>query len=191
MAKGSRPRRQRTKSGVPGEVADTTDVSADDTQQALTPDEERKLFLNHLSAWNEYQAKLKVVEALGKTVKDALKGDGFTIKMMKIADQLTDVKGETKVKSEIEERLKVARWMGHPLGAQLDLFDQPDRTPAVERAYDEGKMASMQDHPARPSYAPETPQYAQYMAGYHDHQRELAGGLRAPRSGDESTMAHH
>ena len=76
--------------------------------------------------------------------------------------------------------LQVARWLGHPMGAQLDMFEAPDRTPIADRAYDEGKQASIENRSAKPSYAPETEAYRSYMSGYHDHQRELAGGLKAP-----------
>ena len=123
-------------------------------------------------------------------VVSALKADGFTKKQMQIADDLGTVKGAVKIETEVSDRLKVARWIGHALGAQMDLFEQPDRTPAVDIAYDEGKRASMTNARAKPDYAPSSPQYAWYMAGYHDHQRELAGGIRAPTDVNQSTMAH-
>jgi len=177
--------KKHTKDSAPG-----ADVAAGDEKKQLTPDEVRQLFLTHRQGWIRYQAKLKTLEAEAKDLKAAIRSDGFTIKQMKIADQLADLKGEAKVKSEVEDRLQVARWIGHPLGAQLDLFAEPDRVPAEDVAYDEGKMTSMQGHTAKPRYSPETPQYRAFMAGYHDHQRELAGGLKTPRSADQSTMAH-
>lgn len=185
MAKNgkTRARKAKTKPDAPG--ADDADVGHNGPP-ALTPDEERKLFAHHRTAWNGYQAKLKQVEEVGKGVKEDLKNDGFTIKQMKIADQLaTD---DTKVKAEVEDRLKVARWLGHPLGAQLDMF--ADRVPIADRAFEEGKQASIENRPAKPSYDPDTEAHRSYMAGYHEHQRELAGGLKAPDDANQSTLAN-
>lgn len=182
MSKG--PRKAKTKPDAPGAGHNSGDDKA-----PLTADEQRQLFLSHRTSWNGWKAKLAVVEKIERDVKAALKADGFTVKQMQIADQLLSVKGEAKVTGEVEDRLKVALWTGHPMGAQLDLFRQPDRTPSTDRAYDAGKMCSMENKPAKPPYDPSTPQYERFMAGYHDHQRELVGGLKAPKSDDESTMA--
>lgn len=139
------------------------------TPPAGTSDDERALFLQHRSSWSNWLAKLAVVEKLEKDVKTALKADGFTVKQFQIADQLAgSPKQEAKVRCEVKDRLKVAWWVGHPMGAQLDLFAQPDRTPSVDRAYDEGRQAVMENQPAKPNYSPETEQYRSYMAGFHD-----------------------
>lgn len=192
MAK--KPRTRKTNPKAPGAdgagIGHNTGADADAGTPKLTMDEERKLFLHHRTQWNTWKAKRVVVDTLERDVKATLKGDGFTVKQMQIADELTTVKGEKKVTGEVQDRFKVARWIGHPMGAQLDLFNQPDRTPIAERAYDQGKQASMEDKPASPQYAPETEAYRQYMAGYHDHQRELAGGIKAPRAVEDSTLAN-
>jgi len=185
MGKAPRKPKPKTKPDAPG-----AGHNSGNTKPPLTADERRMLFLQHREGWVTHQARRKVLDKAERELKAALKADGFKVKMMQIADELADLKGEAKVKSEVEDRLQVARWIGHPMGAQLDLFDQPDRVPIAESAYDAGKMASMSNQPAKPPHAPETEAYREYMAGYHDHQRQLAGGLRAPRSGDQSTMAY-
>lgn len=131
-----------------------------------------------------------MVEAFGVEVKAALREDGFTVKLFDIADALGTVKGEARVVGEVKDRLQVARWMGHAMGNQLDLFEEPDRTPSDDVAYDQGKMASMENRAAKPPHDPSTSQYKAYMAGFHDHQRQLAGGIKAPDGVDASTMAH-
>lgn len=190
-------KKRKTKDDAPG--ADVGDEGAaagpghnsENGKPKLTADEMRSLFLTHRTSWNEWKAKLAVVEKIERDTKAALKADGFTVKQMQIADSLLTVKGEAKITGEVKDRLQVAMWVGHPMGAQLDLFEQPDRTPSVDRAYDNGKMASMQGNPAKPPHAPETEQYRHWLAGYHDHQRELMGGFKAPAGGsDASTLAH-
>lgn len=166
----------KTKAGVPG-AAGVAAAGHNSKGSKLTSDEERSLFLRHRTSWNEYQAKLKVVEKIGIDVKAALKADGFKVGQMVIADQLTTVKGEAKVVGEVRDRLKVARWIGHAMGNQLDLFEQPDRTPSVDRAFDLGVQDSMEGKPRKPPHSPETEQYRSYMAGFDKHQETLRGGV--------------
>ena len=186
----ARKRKAMTKKGVPGGDDDAGIGHNGGEPAELTDEERRQLFASHRSSWNGWMAKSKALKELEKDVKAALKSDGFTVKQMQIADDLADVKGEAKVKAEVDDRLRVARWVGHPLGAQLDLFEQPDRTPITDRAYEEGRQCSIDNKPAKPKYAPETEAYGSYMAGYHDHQREIVGGMKAPATADQSTMAH-
>jgi hypothetical protein len=176
-------RTSRTKPDAPGADAASKGHNG---PPPLTADEERELFATHRSAWNGWQAKLKQIEKTGKDVKAALKSDGFTIAQMKIADQLAN--DDTKVKAEVENRLKVARWLGHPMGAQLDMF--ADRVPISDRAFEEGKQASIEDRPAKPGYDPDTEAYRNYMAGYHEHQREIVGGMKAAGDANQSTLAN-
>ena len=183
-----KPRKSKTKASVPGAMPGIGDNSGD--KPTLTDDQRRELFLHHRTKWNQLRAKRAVHDDNMDEFKSDLKADGFTLKQMKIADELADIKGEAKVKSEVSDRLQVALWIGHPLGAQLDLFAQPDRTPITDRAYDEGKMASMQNQPAAPNFAPETEAYRSYMAGYHEHQREIVGGMKAPEDVNQSTLAN-
>src|ERR1700688_38055 len=118
------PRKARTKPDAPGAIGD----NSGDDKPLLTPDEEQALFLQHRRSWIHWQAKRAVVDKIETEMKAALKADGFKVKQMQLADELATVKGEKKVTAEVEDRLKVALWIGHPMGAQLDMFNQPDRT---------------------------------------------------------------
>jgi hypothetical protein len=189
MAKNgkTRARKAKTKPDAPG--ADDADVGHNGGPK-LTGDEERALFLRDKDAFKIAQGKLDAATADVRNVRKRIKADGFTVVQVKAAIALETPEGEERIRAEIQERLQAAMWVGVPWGAQLDLFEQPDRTPSVDRAYDEGKMASMSNQRAQPGYAPETEAYRSYMAGYHDHQRELAGGLKAPDDAGQSTMAN-
>lgn len=188
------PRTPKTKPTAPGAPPSTARGIGDNSRNAsrLTPAEEQKLFLQHRTSWNHWQAKLKVVEKIGIDVKAALKADGFKLAQFKIADQLTTVKGEAKVVGEVSDRLKVARWIGHAMGAQMDLFERKNEAdvPVRVRAYEQGRQASIENRAAKPqdhNYAPATPGYEGYMNGFHDHQEEIsAAGFKAK---SESTPA--
>lgn len=139
----------------------------------------RALFLQHRKLWVAHAAKQAVLDAQKRDIKAAIKVDGFTLAEFVIADDLAgSLKQSQKRESEVARILRVAAYMGHPMGAQLDLFSQPDRTPSVDVAYDIGKMASMEGKSAKPDYAPETEQYRAYLSGYHDHQTKIMGGFK-------------
>ena len=113
----------------------------------------RENFLQHRGVWNQLTAKQKLLDKQWQDAKAALKADGHKVVQMKIADALSgSARAEARVYGEVEDRLKVARYIGHKLGAQYDLFAQPDRTPAVDVARDQGKQASMENEPKKPPY---------------------------------------
>jgi hypothetical protein len=140
----------------------------------------RANFLQHRTAWTNVQAKLAVAQKLVKDVVSAAKADGFLKKEFEVADALAGLpKQEAKITGEVSLRLRVARWISHPMGDQLDLFAEPDRTPAVDRAYDEGKQACMSHERASPTYSPGIPQYTRWLQGYHDEQeRQVKAGIK-------------
>jgi hypothetical protein len=86
--------------------------------------------------------------------------------------------GEKVKKAAIQRSLRIARWLGMDLGAQLDMFEQDARVPAVDRAYEEGKSQAMQGISLKCDYAPETAQYREFARGWHDGQAALASGFK-------------
>lgn len=179
--KSGKPKNPKTKATVPGASGAVTT----DHNSRLTPDDERRLFLNHRTIWQTHQNKQKLLDEQRTKIVANLKGDGFKVKHMDIADALGNPKGEKRTSEEVQDRLKVAKWIGHPMGNQLDLFGQPDRTPSVDRAFDEGKQASMENKPCKPPYAPELPQYKTWMAGYAMDQERLQGTVGRGQQGGE------
>lgn len=186
------PKTPKTKGDVPGAIDANADGPGEGPGKGhnrptrTTPTGEQELFLQHRVSWNNWRAKVKAVEALGIDVKAALKSDGFKVIHMQIADNLLNVKGEAKVTAEVKDRLQVARWIGHAMGNQLDMFEQPDRTPSADKAYENGRIASMQNQPRKPPHDPSTEQYRTWTDGYNDHQEELLARLgKAPRTAEE------
>lgn len=115
------------------------------------------------------------MRALEKLIKE----DGFTKKQIQIMAQLETPEGEAAVKLLVSQTLEAARWQGSEIGNQLDLFMEPDRTPAVDRAYEEGVQDCMDGKSANPGYEPSLPQYARYMEGYHDEtERRVKKGFK-------------
>jgi len=177
MVRGKRAEKPETKSAK--SAAPKTNGHAEAPQPgALTPDQQRALFLQHK---DRRRKLLEVLQTANSEVRNHLKvvkADGFTKEQLDIALKLDTPAGEEAVRMKITQTLQAARYVGSEIGAQMELFTQPDVTPAVDRAYDEGKQASMENKRAEPPYHPSTEQYRKFMSGYHDHQATLVPGTQ-------------
>lgn len=147
--------------------------------------DEQKLFLQHLvgpkgnNGIVAQKAALATANAELRNLYKKAKGDGFDKADFDLAIAIDTAEKEAKAKAKIARQLQIAKYCGKALGAQLDLFLEPDRTPASENAYEEGKIASMKSEPARPGYDPSTEQHREYMRGYHDAQAVMIkGGIK-------------
>ena len=161
-AKAPKPKAAKAPKPNGGKAHNT--AAASDSRDA---DQIKQGFLHHRQIWNQITARQKVLDQQWKEVKAALKADGYKVIQMQIADDLAgSAKAEAKVHAAVLDRLQVADWTGHPMGKQLDLFTQPDRTPAVDIAATKGKQDYMEGKSAKPPYDPSTPQYASYMEAY-------------------------
>lgn len=200
MVKGTRdataatkPKKAKTKPDAPGAVPAAAAATApppaghnsgDTKASRLTDNQERELFSRHRETWKAVMNQQKLLDEKFSKIKGAIKADGFKVLHMRIADDLASPKGEKKVHADVKDRLWVARMIGHALGRQMDFFDQPDRTPAVDRAYQEGRTASIENQPRQcTQYHETTEQFREFMRGYNDHQEELVA--RVGRGGGE------
>jgi hypothetical protein len=165
-----KPRKPRAKAAAPVTTAGGNTMDP----------EKRELFLADKRKYAELKEKAskaaRALRAHGKTIK----ADGFTVRQIQLAIQLDSPEGEAEFKALIANDLLAAQYAGAPIGSQLQLFLEPDRTPAVDMAYDEGVKDSMENRQANPGYAPETEQYRRYMQGFHDDtERRTKAGITA------------
>ena len=143
----------------------------------LRDDELRALAINHKGLFERALAAKKAKDAdfrnCCKKIKAELGDSGVAI--IKAMVELDSAEGEAAVIERIRAQAKAARWAGLPIGTQIELqLAEPDRTPAVDRARDEGTAASMGSKPCKPPYSPDTEQYRKWMEGFHEHQATLA-----------------
>lgn len=142
-------------------------------------EEDRALFLQTLPKIAELKAKLNTANSNLRLAYKTAKKDGFSKDDFEVAFQIQSPEGEKSRKAAIARNLTIAKWLGCDLGAQLDLFVEDERVPATDRAYEEGKAASMKGETAKPGYDPSTPQHAQYMKGFHDDQeKRIKAGIK-------------
>jgi hypothetical protein len=157
----------RAAAGKP--TADAPKATA--TPRGVNPEfdhEERALFLQHLPTIKRLRAASEsAIGSLRAAYRIAKAEGAFTKRDFDVAIAVETAENEAKERAKIARALKIAKMCGSSLGNQLDMFLEPDRTPAVDRAYDEGERDALQNIPARPSYDPSTPQYARYLEGFH------------------------
>lgn len=140
-------------------------------------------FLQHRTAWNRAQAKFKVAEKELKDMVAAAKADGFLKKEFEIADALcASPKKEAKIVGEVTTRLRVARWIGHAMGKQMDLFENPPITVqrSTDEAYEDGKRACMANEPKAPPPHFQVQELSQsWLAGYDaEVERRVRTGIK-------------
>lgn len=91
--------------------------------------------------------------------------------------KLADDDGE--LVEQQRRQMMLARWEGHALGTQPDLFgDGVDRTPAIDKAFADGKRACMENQSRKPPHDPSVPQYQSWMDGYDAGQTILASAFK-------------
>lgn len=130
--------------------------------------EEKALFLNHLPLVKKARDRLGSATAdLRNLYKRAKAEGGFTKADFDTAIAVETAENEARERAAIARKLKIAKIMGSSLGAQLDMFLEPDRTPAADNAFAEGESDAMQNIPARPKYDPSTEQARKYLEGFH------------------------
>ncbi len=151
----------------------------------------RALFLKDKESYSKASEKLKKAQADIRQIGKTIKSDGFSLRQVKLAIQLDSPEGEAEFKSLIANDLLAAQYAGASIGSQLQLFLEPDRTPAVDTAYADGQKASMEGKSAIPPYDPSTPQHMRWMEGFNDDtDRRIKAGIKPmddappPRSSD-------
>lgn len=143
--------------------------------------EEKALFLNHMPLIKKARERVASATADLRNLYKRAKAEGnFTKTDFDTAFSLETAELEARERARIARALKIAKIVGSSMGNQLDLFLEPDRTPAVDIAREEGRRASADNTSggAKPKYDPSTPQYRAYMEGFHAHQATLAKGIK-------------
>lgn len=168
--KEPKPRKVRGEKPAPSTVAGSNTMDPD----------KRALFLKDKDDYAKAKERLnkaqQAVRALGKVIK----ADGFTMRQIKLAIQLETPEGEAEFRELIANDLLAAQYAGAPIGSQLSLFIEPDGTPAVDMAYDDGVTDSMQGKTCNPRYAPDTEQARRYLEGYHaDTERRIKEQIKS------------
>lgn len=151
-------------------ASDKTRAGSPSEGQSLNnfEDLDRALFLHHLPIVKRAREAVGTATAnLRNALKSAKAEGNFTKADFDTAAAIETAEKEARERAKIARQLRIAKIMGSSLGNQLDMFLEPDRTPATEIAAGEGERDAIENKPAKPKYDPSTEQFRSYMTAYH------------------------
>lgn len=179
--KGAKDRSPRKPRGSDGPRVLNTDgpPSTGHNSGELTEEQRQALFLQNLTKIETLKAEIETLKAELASVNSKLrnaykvaKSDGFKKKDFDYAAELRNNDDKEMIERRRREQ-QIAKWLAHPIGTQPDMFEEPDRRPIEDKAYEEGKIAGMEGKGCSPPYDAVPGQ--KWVEGWHD-------GLTANRS---------
>jgi hypothetical protein len=162
-----------------------------DNARTLTDDQARALHFLHVREYEGVVAALKAAAAAKKSRIGIIRAEGGSIDQIKATLELQTPEGEKRIQADIERKVTAGRWQGSRIGnLQLDMFAAEDRSPILEKAYEEGKLRGLRGDSMQTEYAGEAEQ--EWLRGWHAGQDALTATLdlfRSPKP-DEAEVIH-
>lgn len=117
------------------------------TAEQLSDNQRQELLFAHRRKLKPLLATEKMAKSAVQKAYELAKKEGITKKELELAIKLETDDGADKVKMQMEQMLRVARWIGSKIGSQLNLFPEQSKN---EEAYDAGKRDALDDKQAKP-----------------------------------------
>lgn len=158
----------------------------------LTDDQKKVLLLQGVGKIERLQEQMATINADIRNERKRLKADGFEKFEIDFAIQLRrstkKEDGDAIETDKWRKMVRIAAFLGHPIGTQPDLFDQPDRTPIVDKAFEDGKQMGLEGK--HPPEVDGSPVGQARMAGWHEGQKVHSetigrGNGKPPRAASE------
>lgn len=140
----------------------------------LTDDEKRALTLHHKRLYEAADALVERAKDDRKAVADQAKADLGKGALADIKDMMACA-DDKKVKAQIERHMRLAQWMGVPIGFQVDMF--ADRRPIEDKWADEGKTAGMSGDNCQPPHSLPPSGQQVWIEAWHGGQAILASAF--------------
>lgn len=140
----------------------------------LTDDEKRALTLHHKRLYEAADALVERAKDDRKAVADQAKADLGKGALADIKDMMACA-DDKKVKAQIERHMRLATWMGVPIGFQVDMF--ADRRPIEDKWADEGKTAGMSGDTCQPPHSLPPSGQQIWIEAWHGGQAILAAAF--------------
>src|ERR1700756_664222 len=128
--------------------------------------EMRELARHHRDKYVKLKESLSKAQRAMQSWGKEVKADGLTVRQIKLMVELSTPEGEAAWRMTIANDLIAAQDQGAAIGQQLSLFLEPDRTPAVDVAYDLGVQDSIDGKAAKSPFDPSVPQTQSYLKGF-------------------------
>lgn len=165
--------RKKKQTDIEDEIAKTNGGSTIGHNSKLTDDERRALTLHHLHLYSAADALVEKAKSDRKAITDQAKADLGKGAIADIKDMIK-TKDEKAFRGNVERALRLARWMGLPVGTQVSLFD----VPTDERHKNEGMTAGMEGERCEPPKHLPATAAQQWIAGWHEGQTTLMGAFK-------------
>lgn len=143
----------------------------------LTDDQKAALFFQHAKQYEKALDTKKQADAAFKNVCKLIKSEGSSVEEIKLAAMSPEAL-DAKIRAEIERSQRLSRWLGMPVGTQISLLDEIDRTPSTDKARADGKRAGLAGLDASPPFAKHLPQAQDWLDGWHEGQAVVAAGFK-------------
>lgn len=150
----------------------------------LTDDERRALTLHHKRLYEAADSLVEKAKAERTAVADQAKSDLGKGALGDIKDMIT-YGDDKKLRADLDRRLRLARWLGLPIGTQLDMID----VPVDDRAAADGKTAGMAGLPCDPPRHHPPSAHQKWIAAWHEGQAVLASAFLKRKPKDETEAA--
>jgi len=157
--------------------------TADHNQLSEQEQYRRQQFMRAFAEIRDADSEMAGVKGDLSALYGRMKAMGFTKADFKFAKSLQD-KDVSVIIEEHERRIWIAKIFGHQLGRQTEMFDE-DRTPAEDRAYQEGHAAGMLRKENQPPYDPTTPQGQAWQKGFNQGTEDVNKDLDNVVNGDD------
>ena len=149
----------------------------------LSPLQKQVLFVTGLQKLERLIQAVKVAGNAVKAQRKVMKGDGFPKEEVDYALFLRR-SDDTTVREDAASRDRAAKYLAHPIGHQFTLLDE-DRTPASDRAFEDGKVAGIAGETCSPPHAPDTEKATRWMEGWQEGQAALLAAFTPLASDDD------
>ena len=176
-----RPKGSTNKPKVPaadGEVESTHNGAGRPGREPQTDEQLQALFEQHKKHYEAALAEKKKADTDFKNTCKLAKSEGVSIADIKLAIELEEEGGEEKLREKIAANHRVARWLGLPVGTQPSFFDDEDRTPSIDKAFNEGKRAGLKGDPCSSPHHYGTQQSQSWIDGWQEGQQVIAARFK-------------
>ncbi len=173
-------------------AADKPPEAGENMLPMLTDNQRRGLFVIELSKLERLEQIAKKAISDSRNQRKVMITHGFEKGHIDFALYVKKA-SDTDVRKLMETQAEVLRFLGNPLAVQADFFDA-DRTPAVDRAFEEGKTAGMEGKRRESPHDASTPQGQRWLDGWSEGQGIVAAGFKPiqakgmPSAGKKSTV---
>lgn len=170
----ARKKKDTTTNGAEAASTGPGPADAKPGHNAMTPEQRQALMFRAKRRYQDYLGRKKDADANFKNECKLIRADlgNEAIDEIKAMILLETPEGEAKVRAQMELAMRAARYMASPLGSQFEMF--PDRQPAEDRAFAEGKRDAMDGKPMKSPYDPAMPQNDAYAEGFSAGTKALA-----------------